>query len=125
VVANVISARTGPESAFYRAQYRTMDRVFPNVYSFPTSESGSLQNIELVATKSKATLSEADFARRNRNRDIGIDLSEEIDFYRGDVDVGDAPLLTDDYAPVDSLLARQVDTEYIIERTNETRAAAG
>jgi spermidine synthase len=123
VVANVISARTGPESAFYRAQYRTMDRAFPNVYSFPTSESGRLQNIELVASKSERTLSQADFERRNRERDIGIDLSEEIEFYRGDVDVGDAPLLTDDYAPVDSLLARQIDTQYVIERTNGTRAA--
>ena len=123
VVANVISARTGPESAFYRAQYRTMDRAFPNVYSFPTSESGRLQNIELVASKSDRTLSQADFERRNRERDIGIDLSEEIDFYRTDIDVGDAPLLTDDYAPVDSLLARQIDTEYVIERTNGTQAA--
>jgi spermidine synthase len=122
-VANVISARTGGRSAFYRAQYRTMDRVFPQVYSFPTSGSGSLQNIELVATKSAENLSEADFARRNRERDIGIDLASEIDFYQGDVNPGDAPLLTDDYAPVDSLLARQIDTEYVIERTNETAAA--
>ncbi len=123
VVANVISARTGPESAFYRAQYRTMDRAFPNVYSFPTSESGRLQNIELVATKSDRTLTQADFERLNRERDIGIDLRQEVGFYRGDVDVGDAPLLTDDYAPVDSLLARQIDTDYIIERTNGTQAA--
>ncbi|WP_340100980.1 fused MFS/spermidine synthase [Salinibaculum salinum] len=123
VVANVISARTGPESAFYRAQYRTMDQVFPQVYSFPTSQSGGLQNIELVATNSERNLSQADFERRNQQRDIGIDLSREISFYRGHVDVGDAPLLTDGYAPVDSLLARQVDTEYVIERTNDTRAA--
>jgi spermidine synthase len=125
VVANVISARTGPRSAFYRAQYKTMERAFPQVYSFPTSASGSLQNIELVATNSAENLTEADFARRNRERDIGIDLSTEIDFYQGHVTVGDAPLLTDNYAPVDSLLARQVDTQYVIERTegNETAAA--
>ena len=125
VVANVISARTGPRSAFYRAQYKTMERAFPQVYSFPTSPSGSLQNIELVATNSAENLTEADFARRNRERDIGIDLSGEIDFYQGHVTVGDAPLLTDNYAPVDSLLARQVDTQYVIERTdgNETAAA--
>jgi spermidine synthase len=125
VLGNVISARTGPQSAFYRAQYKTMDRVFPQVYSFPTSESGSVQNIELLATNSPEELTEAEFARRNRQRDIGIDLAAEIDFYRGNVDVGDAPLLTDDYAPVDSLLARQVDTQYVIERTdgNETAAA--
>ena len=122
VLGNVISARTGPRSAFYRAQYKTMDRAFPQVYSFPTSTSGNLQNIELLATNSRETITEAEFARRNQERDIGIDLSGEIDFYQGDVDVGDAPLLTDNYAPVDSLLARQVDTQYVIERTNETTA---
>jgi spermidine synthase len=116
VVANVISAREGPESAFYRAQYRTLDRVFPQVYSFPTSRTGALQNIELVATNDDELLTEADFDRRNREREIGIDLSAEIDFYQRDVAVGDAPLLRDDFAPVDSLLARQIDTRYVIER---------
>jgi spermidine synthase len=116
VVANVISAREGPESAFYRAQYRTIDRVFPQVYSFPTSRTGALQNIELVATKDDGVLTEAEFDRRNREREIGIDLSAEIDFYQRDVAVGDAPLLRDDFAPVDSLLARQIDTRYVIER---------
>ncbi len=119
VVANVISAREGPQSQFYRAQYRTMDRAFPNVYSFPTSESGVLQNIELVASKDARTLSEADFRERNRERDIGIDLSGEIDHYRGSVRAGDAPLLRDDHAPVDSLLASQVDMQYVVERTDE------
>ncbi len=126
VVANVISAREGPESEFYRAQYRTMDRAFENVYSFPTSDSGSLQNIELVASKRAQTLTAADFRRRNDAREIGIDLADEIDFYRGSVRVDDAPLLRDDYAPVDSLLARQVDMEYVVERTdgNVTRAGS-
>jgi spermidine synthase len=126
-VANVISARTGPESAFYRAQYRTMARAFEHVYSFPTSESGSLQNIELVASRSPQNLTEAEFDRRNREREIGIDLSAEVDHYRGHVRVGDAPLLRDDYAPVDSLLARQVDMEYVVERTdgNATGARSG
>jgi spermidine synthase len=124
-VANVISARTGPESEFYRAQYRTMDRAFENVYSFPTSESGSLQNIELVASKRAQNLTEADFARRNDRRDIGIDLAAEIRHHRGHVRVGDAPLLRDDYAPVDSLLARQVDMEYVVERTDGNTTRAG
>ncbi|MFC7132608.1 MULTISPECIES: spermidine synthase [Salinibaculum] len=124
VVANVISAREGGRSAFYRAQYKTMDRVFPQVYSFPTSTATRVQNIELVATNSPENLTEADFARRNQERAIGIDLSREIDFYQGNVSVGDAPLLTDDFAPVDSLLARQVDTEYVIERTGDNETAA-
>ncbi|PSQ58912.1 MAG: spermidine synthase [Halobacteriales archaeon SW_9_67_25] len=119
VVANVISAREGPQSQFYRSQYHTMDRAFPNVYSFPTSESGVLQNIELVASKNPRTLSQAEFRGRTRERDIGIDLSDEIGNYRGSVRVDDAPLLRDDHAPVDSLLASQVDMQYVVERTDE------
>jgi spermidine synthase len=119
VVANVISAREGPQSQFYRSQYHTMDRAFPNVYSFPTSESGVLQNIELVASKNPRILSQAEFRGRTRERDIGIDLSDEIGNYRGSVRVDDAPLLRDDHAPVDSLLASQVDMQYVVERTDE------
>jgi spermidine synthase len=124
VVANVISAREGPESQFYRAQYRTVDRVFPTVYSFPTSETGALQNIELVASKRDRRLTESQFRTRNRQRDVGVDLSAEIDHYQGEVRVGDAPLLRDDYAPVDSLLATQVDTRYVVERTDGNRTVA-
>lgn len=124
VVANVVSASQGPASAFYRAQYRTMDRAFPQVYSFPTSATEARQNIELVATKRAEHLTEADFQRRNAQRDIGIDLSEEITHYVGDVDVGDAPLLRDGHAPVDALLARQIDTRYVIERTDNETAVA-
>ena len=125
VVANVISAREGPESAFYRAQYRTMDRAFEHVYSFPTSESRALQNIMLVASTGE-NLTETEFAERNREREIGIDLAREIEHYRGSVPVGDAPLLRDDYAPVDGLLAEQVDMQYVVERTdgNVTRAGS-
>jgi len=126
VVANVISAREGPESAFYRAQYRTIDQVFGQVYSFPTSDSGSLQNIELVATVHDERLSQAQFRARNDQRDIGIDLAEEIGFYRGSVPVGDAPVLRDGFAPVDSLLAKQVDMQYVVERTDgNTTSASG
>jgi len=125
VVANIISARDGPQSQFYRAQYRTMDRVFANVYSFPTSETTALQNIELVASNGDRRLTEAEFRERNREREIGIDLSSEADGYRGTVRAGDAPLLRDDYAPVDSLLATQVDMQYVVERTDGNTTVAG
>jgi len=118
VVGNLISATQGPESEFYRAQYRTMGRVFANVYSFPTGGAGTLQNIELVASKNPRTLSQADLRERNQQRDIGIDLSREIGNYERSVRVEDTPLLRDDHAPVDSLLASQVDMTYVVERTD-------
>jgi hypothetical protein len=51
-----------------------------------------------------------------------LNLSEELDQYQGTVDTSDAPLLTDDYAPVDSLLAQQVDQQYAPDRTNASAA---
>ncbi len=125
LVANVISARRGSEAAFYRAQYRTMDRVFPRVYSFPTSETTALQNIMLVATKSPQRVSQATLDDRNDRRSIGIDLTGAISNYRATVAVGDAPLLRDDHAPVGGLLAEQLERRYVVERAdgNETRVS--
>jgi spermidine synthase len=116
IVANVISAREGSASAFYRAQYRTMDRVFPQVYSFPTAGTGSLQNIELVATTDERLVSKEQLRARNKDR--------AITHYQSDVAVADAPLLRDDHAPVDSLLAAQLDRRYVIQRAADNRTAA-
>jgi spermidine synthase len=120
VFANLISSTTGLDSRFYRAEYRTMDRVFPQVYSFPTSDTGALQNIELVATKRTERFTRAELLERNRARDVGLDLSTAIRNYRPNVSVGDAPLLTDDRPVGEELLAGQVGRQYVIERTNAT-----
>ena len=122
--ANLISSTEGADSVFYRAEYRTMDRVFPTVYSFPTARTDALQNIELVATTAEDRVSRATLRTRNAQRDIGIDLSGPIARYTAEVAVGDAPLLRDGAAPVDRLLANQVATEYVIERTANTTATA-
>jgi spermidine synthase len=122
VVANIISSTDGADSAFYRAQVKTLARAFPQVYSFPTRDSTGLQNIELLATMREERLTEAELLARNRNRSIGLDLAAEIRRYTVDVSTGDAPLLTDDYAPVDSLLASQIDQSYVPERIRNDSA---
>jgi len=113
--ANLISAPGGPAGRFYRAEYATMARVFPQVYAFPTSSTGAVQNIELVATKDPERVTRTQLRERNRERAIGIDLSDEIRRYRADEDVGDAPILRDDNAPVDALLDPMAGQEYVIE----------
>jgi len=123
VLANVISAPAGPASRFYRAEYRTMDRVFPHVYSFPTSGSAAVQNIEVLATKDDKLLTEAAFRERNERRDIGIDLREEVRNYERSPPTGDVPLLTDDYAPVNSLLDPMVGQRYVVEQTRDNETA--
>ena len=125
VVANLISATDGSASTFYRAEYRTMDRAFGQVYSFPTSDTGALQNIELVATETDRRVTQATLRERNRARDVGLDLADAVDNYRVDVPARDAPLLRDGDGTAADLVASQVDRRYVVERTNGSAVASG
>jgi spermidine synthase len=120
LLANVISAPSGPASEFARAQYKTMARVFPQVYAFPTEQSTAVQNVELIATVSDERVSQADLRQRHRRRDVGVDLSTAISHYRGRLDTDGVPVLRDDHAPVGRLLRSNVGREYEVDRTNET-----
>ncbi|WP_226007663.1 spermidine synthase [Natrinema salinisoli] len=118
-MANVISAPSGAGSDFYRAQYKTIDRAFPSTYSYRTSEWDSVQNIEIVATKADTDFTEAELAERNANRDLGIDLSSEVNATLPVPRTDDVPVLTEDHAPVDSLQSSTIGQEYVIEQTGE------
>jgi spermidine synthase len=119
VVSNLISAPSGPASKFYRAEYKTMAQVFPQVYAFPTAGGGVVQNIEVVATKDDEPISEDELQRRNEERDIGIDLSAEVRSYRNEERTGDVPVLQDDHAPVDSLLDPMMGQRYVVQEAGE------
>ena len=125
LVANVISAPSGPASEFYRAQYKTMRQSFPRVYSFPTAAGPVVQNIEIVATKDETLLTREELQARSERRDIGIDLASDVSSYRRDEPTDDVPVLRDDRAPVDSLLDGAVGQRYVRVRSNETNATAG
>lgn len=122
--ANVISAPSGPGSEFLRAEVNTLRTVYPQVYTFPTSPSNFVQNVEVIATKNASRVSEATLQARNERRDVGIDLASEIANYRTDVPTDDVPVLTDDRAPVDDLLDPMLGRRYVIERTNDGNATA-
>ncbi|SFR61185.1 Spermidine synthase [Halogeometricum rufum] len=123
--ANVISAPSGPASEFYRAEYKTIERVFPRVYSFPTAGGGVVQNIEVVATKDDSEVTEAELLARNDRRDIGIDLTEEIRNYRRSAPpTDDVPVLRDDRAPVDRLLDPMVGQRYVLQEADEVNESS-
>nr|WP_248896038.1 fused MFS/spermidine synthase [Haloplanus sp. XH21] len=125
--ANLISAPSGPASKFYRAEYKTMSRVYPQVYTFATAGTNAVQNVEVIATKREDRLTPRTLQRRNERRDIGIDLSTEVDTYRDPPPTDDVPLLRDERAPVDSLLNPMVGRRYVVQRTveNGTATATG
>jgi spermidine synthase len=118
LMANLISAPTGPASTFYRAEYKTMARVFPQVYTFTTAEANVVQNVEVMATKADGRLSPRDLRRRNGRRAVGIDLGRAIDHYRPPPPTADVPVLRDDRAPVDALLDPMVGRRYVVQRTD-------
>jgi len=117
--ANLISAPSGPASKFYRAEYKTMQQVFPQVYTFPTARGSVVQNVEVVATKRTERFTTEALHRRNDRRSIGIDLEDEIDAYRSPPPTDDVPVLRDDRAPVDALLDPMVGQRYVVQRSDE------
>lgn len=117
ILANMISSPTGAGSKIYRSEYKTMKEVYPNVYSFTTSNTGFVQNIELIATKNKTRINKTQLQKLNKQKNIGINLTEEINFYQntGKIKTTDVPVLKDDKAPVSQLLDPMLGQKYIIE----------
>jgi spermidine synthase len=122
--ANLISAPAGPASQFYRAEYKTMARVFPQVYTFTTAEANVVQNVEVVATVADDRLSPRTLRRRNERRHVGVDLDGAIEQYRPPPSTADVPVLRDHRAPVDTLLDPMVGRRYVVQRTGENATAA-
>ena len=94
VILNIISAIEGEKGKFLRAEYATYKSLFPQVYLFPVTYSGSsnmVQNIILVALKSE---------KDQTFNDSDPKLNEYLQhLWKKTVDA-DIPILTDNFAPV-------------------------
>jgi hypothetical protein len=104
----VIGRLSGWQAGLVGSLHHTMRTVFPRVYLFPASES---QNVVLVATKSDLPLTYAQAQRLGVER-VRLGAVRFPNFMlRLRNFVSDAPpgfanclVLTDDYAPVESLM---------------------
>lgn len=95
VLVNVISAREGNRGKFFRAEYATYKRVFPQVYAFAVQNEKDvniIQNIMLVALKTDKVLSLKSFDKR---------FNTKLDHLLTKSVTNDLPILTDDFAPVE------------------------
>lgn len=116
VAWNIIGAVTGPRSPLFRAMYKTLAAVFPTVYVFPVDwerdgkRADDLRNIIVIGTRQPA-LDPAAIARAaadvRARRGVTIERFEAAarDLYPHPIATSDMPVLSDDYAPVDTLLA--------------------
>jgi len=120
VMSNLITSISGELSNLYRAEYKTISNIFPNVYVFPTRKyipSIYTDNVILIGTKSKNKLSEEKLLEiAATNERVKINLQDFIKNYLDeDVRTGDVPVLTDDYAPVNKLLNPIKGRPYVTE----------
>jgi len=112
IVANLISAVTGPSGRIARAFVRTQKQIFPQTYVFaarrPDNVSlDTIQNVIVVATRDKQRLEIKEILKRATAIDRGLfpDPIQDIAVAYFDKPLPeDVPILTDDYASTDNLL---------------------
>lgn len=112
VASNIIGALQGSRSALFRAMYKTFAEVFPGLYPFPVAfrpydDVETIRNIILIAS-GEPGLTQEEILRRARALAPRVTYPQFVlyagDYYRLPIPVGDVPVLTDDYAPVDTLV---------------------
>lgn len=111
-VVNIIGAIRGPKSKIIRSFIKTLRQIFPQIYLFPTlgADDHSLwtsQNIIVLASKESMRLDIKEIVKRAATLGRGLfpdALSIYSSYFEGDIPDDDVPILTDDYAPTDSLL---------------------
>jgi spermidine synthase len=112
IASNLIGAVSGEGSKLFRAMYKTYRAVFPTVVVHPVREQGdddsTLRNLIVVAADGAAPGQDVLLERWRELRASSpkaADLTKAIrDRHEGLVATRDVPLLTDDFAPTDSLL---------------------
>lgn len=115
--SNVIGALDGPRSGLFRAIYKTLASVFPTVYVFPVDWGQvegpqTLRNIILVATdRPRLTPGQVREAAARARLEPGVTLprfeEDARDLYDAPIQTADVPILTDDFAPVETLIQRR------------------
>lgn len=115
VVSNIIGSLAGPGSRLFRSMLKTFQSVFPQVYVFAVgwAEGNRVERVErnviLIASQSAERLSAAEIARRAAAQEAKLRVPSPIarasrSFLDRAFPADDVNVLTDDYAPVDSLL---------------------
>ncbi|MGQ9779703.1 MAG: spermidine synthase [Bacillota bacterium] len=113
-VANLIGAPAGPASGFVRAMARTFAAVFPEVYLFPLGFRTEVPtNVILVAPRQRLGWDAETWYAEAAKREAEGTIREPVSAYatmllieswaQRPERLRDVPLLTDDFAPVDTL----------------------
>lgn len=100
---NIVSAMAGADDRPWKAVYRTLAAVFPNVRAFIASEpNDGLANVLLFASTGPLTAGPPASPERT-SQEVALMLSRELLPAPGELEA--VPVMTDDYAPLDTLMA--------------------
>lgn len=111
LAANLIGSLRGCDSAMIRAAIKTLESVFPQLYTFPTFGNrgyvlSEIQNVVVLASNSPDRVSAKEMERRARrlDRDLFPKPASKIrkSCYNGPLEQDDVEVLTDDDAPADN-----------------------
>jgi spermidine synthase len=116
VVSNMISSLLGDTSNLFKAEYKTISQIFPNLYVFATrtNSPGTIQNVLLFGTQT-AHLSKDRLVENLHSINMPELISYIENYYENPIYLEDVPVLTDDYAPVETLLNPITKKPYQIE----------
>ncbi len=109
IASNMISSLVGDTSDLLRAEYKTVNQTYPKTIYLFTTTSNSLsqvQNIILIAQKSNNHYNKTELVNRALDAPKRGDVLAKYvaTDYDSEVNAKDVPILTDDYAPAQSLL---------------------
>lgn len=120
-LANITSALEGPGSLILRSEYKTVASVFQSVYLFPRPtdqeriqvtppSSLTARNVILIALLGagnwtpETVAGKAAMLAENGGVYSPTFLNDALHIHKNPVRIDDVPLLTDDYAPVDTMV---------------------
>jgi spermidine synthase len=106
VISNLIAGISGAPAQLLTAEVRTMGTVFPNVYVFPVRgpDYQDPQNVIILATLLSTPLTKVDFtnlATRTTTSQIAALKDDMANYFT--IETSNAPILTDNFAPVETL----------------------
>jgi spermidine synthase len=106
IVSNLITS-TSNGAPLLSAEVKTMHTTFPNIYLFPVrgADRQDPQNIEILATLMATPLTKTEFANLAATSPI-VKISSLKDYVANyyTIDPNNSPTLTDNFAPVETLL---------------------
>ena len=106
VVSNFVGTLEGDNSKLFQATYKTMSGVFPEVYAFPSNVKNPeyRQNITLLGLKGESIVEFENILKNNLKCNVPeLDCEKFFENYYSDTFDDNAPILTDQFSPVNRL----------------------